>query len=368
MLLRKIDKSYQYLISLSAVVFISAICYGLSEYLPYRVVALILLLVVSLTAMLFEFAPVLVASILSAILWDYFFIPPHFTLSIGTGEDTLMLIMYFAIAFVNITLTYKIRQIESNIIVEESNANTIKLYNTLLNSLSHELRTPLSTIISATDNLGSNSERLDAKTKEELIEEISKASVRLNYQVENLLSMSRLESGTVKLHLIWCDVRDLVNSAVNKLEEELRPHKILINIPDKFPLYRLDFGLIEQALFNLLLNASQHTPKNSIIKISAQENQFIARNSTVDRVKDELAIIVEDNGKGFPQNEVNKVFDKFYRLSESGGGTGLGLSIAKGFVEAHKGSIQLENVHGGGARFRLLIPAEATPINDFKNE
>jgi two-component system sensor histidine kinase KdpD len=368
MLLRKIDKGYQYLISLSSVIFISAICFGLRDYMPYRIVALILLLVVSLTAMLFEFAPVLLASVISALLWDYFFIPPRFTLSIGTGEDTFMLIMYFAIALVNISLTYTIRRIESKIIQEQSNTNTIKLYNTLLNSLSHELRTPLATIISATDNLESNAANLDNPTKTELLGEIAKASTRLNYQVENLLNMSRLEAGTIKLNLTWCDIRDLANSARNKLSDELQSHEVIMEIPEKFPLYKLDFGLIEQAIMNLLLNACLYTRPSSTIRIIARESNVIVANSVVDRIRDELVLIVEDNGKGFPAGEVNKVFDKFYRLSTSTGGTGLGLSIAKGFVEAHGGKITLENIHGSGARFKLFIPAEASSVNNLKNE
>ncbi len=184
--------------SLSVVCFIAALCYSVSEYMDYKVVAFILLLTVSIAAVLFDIIPVFITAIASALIWDYFFIPPHFTLQVGSTEDSILLLMYFVIALVNAALTYKIRQIEKIGRAKEEKANTVKLYDTLLNSLSHELRTPIATIIGATDNLQSNNRNLTAENREELIAEISKAIFRLNQQVENLLSMSRLESGFIQ--------------------------------------------------------------------------------------------------------------------------------------------------------------------------
>ncbi len=188
--INKISKPSQLLISIGGVCIVSALCYLLSAYLDYKVVAFILLLTVSIAAVLFDIIPVFVAAILSALIWDYFFIPPHFTFQVGSTEDSILLLMYFVIALVNAVLTYKIRQIEKVARTKEEKANTVKLYDTLLNSLSHELRTPIATIIGATDNLQSNNSNLTPENKEELITEISKASFRLNQQVENLLSMS----------------------------------------------------------------------------------------------------------------------------------------------------------------------------------
>ena len=155
--INKISKSSQLLISVSAVCIISALCYSMSRYLDYEVVAFILLLVVSIAAVLFDIIPVFVTAIVSALIWDYFFIPPHFTLQVGSTEDSILLLMYFVIALVNAVLTYKIRQIEKIGRAKEEKANTVKLYDTLLNSLSHELRTPIAAIIGATDNLQSPS-------------------------------------------------------------------------------------------------------------------------------------------------------------------------------------------------------------------
>src|SRR4029079_13754870 len=110
--IHKISKPNQYLISFLIVVAVSALCYGLTAYIPYRVVALILLLTVSLIAMFFDIAPVMTAATASALIWDYFFIPPRFTFSVYSAEDSLMLLMYFVIALLNAVLTFKIRQVE----------------------------------------------------------------------------------------------------------------------------------------------------------------------------------------------------------------------------------------------------------------
>jgi len=166
----------------------AGICFALSGLVGYRVVAFILLVTVSLLAITFDILPVLLAAALSAFIWNFFFIPPKFTIHVSTTEDTILLIMYFVIAMINAVLTYKIRRVEKISSIKEERANSVKLYNTILNSLSHELRTPLAAIIGATDNLQTNS-HLTPKDREQLIAEISKACLRLNQQVENLLNI-----------------------------------------------------------------------------------------------------------------------------------------------------------------------------------
>ncbi len=363
-ILNKLNKTKQYILSLLFVSLVSVICYFLSGYIGYHVVALLLLVTVSLIAMFFDILPVLLAALLSALIWDFFFIPPHFTFAVNSTEDLLMLLMYFIIAMVNAALTYKIRQIENEANKKEEKEKTVLLYNTLLNSLSHELRTPISTIIGATDNLLTESDKLSDKNKNELLTEVSKASLRLNRQVENLLNISRLETGFIKPKKDWCDINELVYGVVNRIKENYDNHPINVQIKENLPLFKLDFGLIEQVLNNLIYNAIQYIPKYSIISI-------------IIFCKDEkLILIIEDNGNGFPEDEIDKVFDKFYRLKNSNtGGTGLGLSIVKGFVEVHNGTIKLENIpeglsadKAGGARFTIEIPAETSYINNLKNE
>jgi len=351
------SKGYQYLLSVIFIGIISSACYAFSSIMGYRVVAYILLISVSLIAMVFDILPVLLAAILSALIWDFFFIPPYFTLQVSSAEDTILLLMYFVIAMVNAVLTYKLRKMEKDAIMREEKENTVKLYNTLLNSLSHELRTPIATIIGATDNLQTESSKLTAQNKYELVAEIAKASFRLNQQVENLLNMSRLESGFIQPKKDWCDINELVYDTVNRVEENNTSQKIRININPDLPLFKTDKGMLEQVLYNLLINAGSHTPAGSQINITAANHA------------DVLEIIIEDNGKGFPKDEIDEVFHKFYRLKNSrAGGTGLGLSIVKGFTEALGGSVTLENRHEGGARFIIAIAAEASYLKNLKNE
>ncbi len=355
--LNKIDAKYQYLLSIAAIVIVSSACYAFSPLIGYKVVAYILLITVSLIATVFDILPVLIAAALSALIWDFFFIPPYFTLQISSAEDSMLLLMYFVIAMVNAALTYKIRRIEKAVILKEEKENTVKLYNTLLNSLSHELRTPISAIVAATDNLQADNAKLTAENKYELVAEIAKASFRLNQQVENLLNMSRLESGFIQPKKDWCDINELVYDTVNRVEDNKISQKITININPDIPLFKIDKGMLEQALYNILSNAVLYTPAGSIINVIASCHA------------DVLELIVEDNGNGFPEEEINEVFNKFYRLKHTRtGGTGLGLSIVKGFTEAMGGTVELENIKPNGARFTIELPAETSYLKNLKNE
>lgn len=355
--IHKTSKPKQYLYSIGAICITSLVCYGLSAFVGYRLIGFILLVTVSLIAMLFDILPVLLAAMLSALIWDYFFIPPFFTFQIGSADDTMLLLMYFVVATVSGVLTLKIRQIEKIAWQKEEKAKTVKLYNTLFNSLSHELRTPIATIIGATDNLQNNNENLSAQNRHELIGEISKASFRLNRQVDNLLNMSRLEAGFIQPRKDWCDITELVYHIVKRVEENVVAQKINININPQIPLFKIDAGMLEQVLYNLLNNAILYTQPHCTIDIIALA------------YADMLQVIIEDDGDGFPEDEITQVFDKFYRLKQTAaGGTGLGLSIVKGFTEAQGGSVYLENKKPSGAKFVIEIPSETSYLQNLKNE
>ena len=356
-LIHKPGKKQQHVISTLLVILVSVAGLFLYDLVGYRAVAFMLFVTVSIMAMFFDIAPVLFAALLSALVWDFFFIPPRFTFSVGTVEDQLLLLMYFIIAMVNATLTYKIRQMEKEIRIKEEKTKEAKFYNTLFNSLSHELRTPITAIIAATDNLNANTVLISDSVKHELLSEFSVAALRLTQLVEKLLSLSRLESGTLQIKKDWCDMNDLVHKTLQNFEPALSKYKLAVYIPDNLPLFKLDFGLIEQVLHNLIGNAIQHTREGTGIVVQ------------VDCIEDKLVVTVADNGRGFPKEEIEKAFGKFHRVNGSKpGGTGLGLSIAKGFVEAHDGTITLKNLPLSGALFTIEIPAETSYITSLKNE
>lgn len=350
---RKDSLRKQILLSTTLIVLSSLVLYFFVGWIGYQVVALVLLLMVSVSAMLFDIVPVLIAALLSALIWNYFFIPPVRTFHIGTPEDMLMFLMYFVIAFINAVLSFKIREIERKVRDKEEKENTLKLYDTLLNSLSHELRTPIAAIIGAVDILENQAPPPSNIHQSELIDEIKIASLRLNKQVENLLSMNRLESGILKPVLDWVDINDLIFSVIKKYRTHHTEVLTIVFQPDEnVPLIKVDGIFVEQILYNLIRNAHVHTPPKSIVRIAAFYQN------------DSIVISVADNGKGFPTDEINFVFDKFYRLKGAAtGGTGLGLSIVKGFVEALNGEITLENQSTGGAIFRVTLPAESSTIN-----
>ena len=483
------SRSRQYLTVSLIVALTSMLSYLVRDIVGYQVVSVILLFMVSLLALFYGTGPVLFAATASALIWDYFFIPPQFTFLIQKPLDILLLVMFFIVALVNGTLTSRVRRQEKKIRVREerthalyqltkdlnsvsgfdevikiaydfinryfklecsivvkndvnqlevmSNENSTiqltesemsiihwveknsmkagnltstlpsneytfypligsnstlgvivvkqtkvfthgeeqfwesslsqiigkyerellrnatrktymiseseKLYKTLFNSISHELRIPIAAIMGSSETL--LEQQLPEQIQQELYSEINTASIRLNRLVENLLNMSRLESGRITPHPDWCDAHDLVNSVSESLQNELESFTFKIDIPDDLPLIYVDFGLIEQVLHNLVLNATQHSPKGSVIELK------------IELVDDNLFIKVTDCGHGFPEDELSSVFDKFYRGKDAkAGGTGLGLSIVKGFVEAHNGSISAANGVNGGAVFTLKIP------------
>ncbi len=489
----------QYLIVSLYVILLSLVFYLIKDFAGYQVVSFGLLFMVSILAVFYGTGPILLAASLSALIWDYFFIPPQFTMHIEKPEDMLMLVMFFIIAMLNGILTSRVRDQEKKIRIREERTQALyqltkelgsatgieevskiassdiqkyfnlacailiknelnqldfqtqddakiklsenelsiaawvykhsskagkhtdtlpstdytfypltgsndnmgviavehphiftqgeeqfwdaflsqisgrferellriaarkayilnesdKLYKTLFNSISHEFRIPVSTIMGASDTLLTQS--YPEETKVKLYNEINTSSVRLNQLIENLLNMSRLESGRINLHPDWCDVHDLANKVSDNLKQELQTFKLSTVIPADMPLVLIDFGLIEQVLSNLVLNATQNTPSGSRIRL-----KFFHDNGA-------LTIQVMDRGKGFPEAELTSVFNKFYRGKDAkAGGTGLGLSIVKGFVEAHKGTVIAENRQNGGAIFTIKIPVEILSHTDLQ--
>ena len=488
----------QYVLASAIVVVVALFCFPFQQLIGYRTVSMIVLLTVSLLPLMMGPGPVLIAAAMGALMWDFFFVPPIFTFSIGHVEDVMMLGVYFIVAIVTGVLTARVRAREkavrqreertaalfaltnnlssahsqeeviqaavSNIkkyfdadvaiilgeadgemsakphaassfdldpkeygvaswaywnekkagkytdtlpsaeatyfpisgpryplgvvgvqlhrneklssdletsldnfiaqiasamereLLNDVNKKSIvvaeseRLYKILFNSISHELRTPIAAIMGASENLMKSSAQQGASPANEYIEEIHIATERLNRLVANLLDMSRLESGMIQPRMDWCDLHDLINAAVKGLDRELARSSVIVKIQDEMPIVKLDFGLIEQALTNLIHNAVVHTPEGSSITIDAKVTE-----------KD-CVIVVADNGPGLAKNDLHKVFEKFYRAEGmKSGGSGLGLTIAKGFAEAHKGTLTARNRNSGGAEFTLKIPLTIEP-------
>lgn len=355
-LLRNLKPAWQYGFCLSLVAGICALLFLLSPHWGYQLVALLLLLLVSVLAMFFDILPVLAAAALSALVWNFFFIPPLFTFHIEKPEDALLFALYFFIASVNAVLTYQVRRAEKRARDKVEKEKSIALYRTLFNSLSHELRTPIANIIGAADTLKENETQLKDVQRKDLLDQISEAGFRLSRQVENLLNMSRLETGLLSPKPDWTDLEELIEDTRKKLDNP-RNGDIVSDFPPDFPLCKLDAGLLEQMLKNLLENALNYTPVGTSVHVTCQLEG------------NRLSLKVKDAAPGIPEKQLDQIFDKFYRLPNTlPGGSGLGLSIVKGFSEAMGGTVKAANAPEGGAIFEVNIPVETTFINQLKNE
>ncbi len=223
-------------------------------------------------------------------------------------------------------------------------AGSEKLHRTLLDSVSHELRTPLAVLSAATAKLGAQNEA----NRAELTLEIQTATNRLNRLVANLLNLNRLESGTLKPRLDWCNLRDLINDALRNSAEVLKDHPVTVTIPPGMLLMQADPALLEQAITNLLHNAAVHTPAGTPVRIEGGIRR------TAEPV---IYITISDQGPGLAAELKDALFLKFQRGKHAlPGGLGLGLSIVRGFVTAQGGEVVASDNPGGGAVFSIYLP------------
>jgi two-component system sensor histidine kinase KdpD len=220
----------------------------------------------------------------------------------------------------------------------------------LLSSISHDLRTPLASIKASASSLLQEDVRWSDEERRSFTLAIEREADRLNRLVANLLDMSRIEGGALKPQKEWYPIDELIHDVLGRMQPILLDRIVQTHIPEDLPPVQLDYLEIEQVLTNLIENAVYYTPSDSPIEISV----YIQG--------DQMVISVADRGPGIPPADLERVFDKFYRVlggsAERPAGSGLGLAVSKGLVEAHGGHIWAENREGGGAVFRFTLPLE----------
>jgi two-component system, OmpR family, sensor histidine kinase KdpD len=354
--IRTLPLALQFLAALGTVVLTAWGCWLAQTVISYRITALVLLMAVSVLAMVFRMGPVTTAAMVSALIWNFFFIPPTFTFHIGGTEDALMFLLYFVVATVNAVLGIRIREAERSARDKEEKEKALALYNTLFNSLSHELRTPIAAIIGATDTLRNEQTALTTAQRTELLATVEEAGARLDRQVGNLLHMGRLEGGMLIPKADWCDVNELIGRVLHG-QTGSEQHRLLFHPDQELPLFKLDSGLLEQVLHNLLHNALGHTPAGTTITVEAHDQQRAC------------VLVVRDDGPGMADEDRARAFDKFHRgAGVRTGGTGLGLSIVKGFTEAMGGTVNVEPVTPRGLCFTVRIPAETSHLDQLNHD
>ena len=237
----------------------------------------------------------------------------------------------------------------------EALRRTDRLRAALLNSVSHDLRTPLSTVLGSATTLIDYGASLSAAVRDDLLQSIREEAERLSRYVGDLLDMTRLEGGALVARRDWLDARDVLRAAVERIRRRLGARKIKWDFPDQVTLIMADPTLLEQALVNILENAIAYSPDGSTIEVAAYEDH---RN---------VVISIEDEGRGIPTHDLERVFEKFRRLDEAsdrGKGAGLGLAISKGFIEVMDGRIAAASpIHEGrGTRILISLPkSQPTP-------
>jgi two-component system, OmpR family, sensor histidine kinase KdpD len=213
-------------------------------------------------------------------------------------------------------------------------AETERLRGAVLTSISHDLRTPLASILGTVSSLRSFPDKYEASERNELLATLQDEAERLNRFVGNLLDMTRLEAGAIDSKLDFVDIAEIVGAALERAGSVVSRHRVEVAIAPDLPMVRLDAVLFEPVLFNLLDNAAKYSPPGSRIDLRARTDG------------DTVVLEVVDEGPGIPQGDLERIFDKFYRVQAQDrqrAGTGLGLAICRGFVEAQGGRIDAKN-------------------------
>ncbi|MDZ5650045.1 ATP-binding protein [Nitrospirillum sp. BR 11828] len=262
------------------------------------------------------------------------FLPAEFDLLRSLGDQA-------AHAAERVRLTAQVRQVQAQ-------AETERLRNALLTSISHDLRTPLSTIMGVHSVLLDPEAANSPAERQELLAGAQEEADRLDRFIGNLLDMTRLEAGGLRCKREAVDVSDVMDAALERVGAALAGRPLAIAVAPDLPMVMADYLLMEQILFNLLDNALKHTPPGTALAVSA-----MAQGGLVE-------ISIGDEGPGIPPDALEAIFDKFSRLRAGDAkrtGTGLGLAICRGFAQAMGGGISADNRPGGGAVFRLWLPA-----------
>jgi two-component system sensor histidine kinase KdpD len=335
------NRIYPYLISVGLVLIMTLLGEFVKRKLEPTNIVMFYLLAVVIVAIRWGQGPAIVTSVLSVLAFDFFLVPPYLTLNVHDFEYLFTFGAFLAVGLIVSTLTSKVR---AQIIQRQ----TEKLHSALLNSISHDLKTPLVSITGALSALLDNTSKLNEQQKNELLETARDESERLNRIVNNILDMTRTESGVLRISKKPCDLRDFIGACLEQLKDKIGSRNIKINIPKQMPEVNVDFPYMLKAFLNVMDNALKYSPDGSAIEIGA---------SCIDN---NVRVSVRDYGYGIPKEDLGRIFNKFYRVQRAQNvlGTGLGLSISKNIIEAHGGNISAESVFGKGATFIIELPLE----------
>lgn len=348
------------LIALAAITLTTAILLPFRQFLNSTEVALTLLLVVLFSSTLFGSRAGLAAALAGIVSFNFFFLPPFYTLSITGPENWVAFFAFIITAVIAGQLSgYARRRAEESearqqkieglyeelkdAFEQASKAEALrrseKLKSALLDAVTHDLRTPLTSIKASVTTLLNEPSKagLDDESRKEFLEIIDEETDRLNAFIEGMVGIAKVEAGAVDVRKGVFSVDEIVANAVDRARGQLAHNKLEIDIAPELPELVVDAASVSQVVFTLLDNAAKYSEPDSRIRLSAY--------ATADS---KIRLIVEDQGAGIPKVERDKVFDKFTRLGgqdmeSGGGGLGLGLTIARGIIESQGGRIWIED-------------------------
>jgi two-component system sensor histidine kinase KdpD len=245
-----------------------------------------------------------------------------------------------------VALAFEVERLQKTAMESQVVMETERLRSSLLGSMTHDFQTPLAAIMGSASSLIELQGRLDATHAQEMLANIYDEAERLSRLVNNLLDIARLQAGSLKLHKELQPLEEVVGAALNRLEKRLAGRPISTSLPADLPMVPLDASLAEHIFINLLENSLKYTPPGSPLAIAAVQKD------------DEIEVEVSDLGPGFPPDDLEKIFEMYYRGGEDVGqkGYGLGLAICRAIVQAHGGRIWAANRPGGGAAISFTFP------------
>lgn len=351
---------FSYLVSLSLVLAITLTGLQIEHQMTATNLAMVYLLAVVVTALQWGLLPAVVTAVTSTIVFAYFFVPPYRSFAFRDDWYLITFVTFLVAGLIISRLaseaTQNARRAAACAIerarlqekaqeahwVEERN----RLHKALMNSVSHNLRTPLASINGALNSLIEDGPALSESVRNELLESALEQSVALNRLVGNLLDVTRLEAGALRLRIEPCEMQDLIGSALAQLGSAISSRRISVDIPPDLPLVYMDFVLVSQVLVNLVDNALRYSPVDRPVEICARIEGG------------HLRVGVADRGIGIESGDLMRIFEKFQRAGNAANsnGIGLGLYICKGFVEAHSGRIWAERRVQGGTLITFEIP------------
>jgi two-component system sensor histidine kinase KdpD len=341
-----------YVVAVGVVALASGLSAALFQRFDHRNLAMVYLLGVAFVATRFGRGPSVLASLLSVASFEYFFMPPYFEWS---PEDPQYVFTFAVLLVVALLISGLASQARERALLAaqaqraEVEVERERLRSALLSSVSHDLRTPLAVILGAASSL-IGEHGLSAEERDDLGTTIYEESDRLNRLLGNLLDMTRVQSGDLKVTKEPYALEETVGSAVRRLRHVLKDHVVQPALATDLPLVPLDALLMEQVLVNLLENAARYTPKGSRIDVRAGVDGSW------------VAVDVSDAGPGLPSLHAGSRKERFDRTANGGG---LGLAICHAIVVAHGGRMWAANRPEGGATVRILLPLsmDAPPLS-----